>query len=140
MLELLLAFEAVYPARGPTGSGLGYSIVPAMLPQDPPQSLRRPMRQFDRESRRLGRAACVHVELSHVPLHLFPRLQSRVQTLAAPEQNCLWRYGGLYRSTHHDEPGPHRALLWQPMPKIKPKRIEVSTGCQAHILSNRASP
>lgn len=116
MLELLYRFEAAY--KGPGGT----TIVPAMFPDKIPIGI--DWSQFDNETRQLGRAACVKVKLSHLPLHLFPRLVARLQDIATVDQgdHGAWKTG-VVLCDHRD--AQSRCLLWQPQPRHDPCIVEV---------------
>lgn len=134
LVDLLHALEIAYPARAQSGSGLQYSIVPAMLPKGVPAKL--PTAAFGTATLCPGRAACIRLELDHVPLHFFPRLHARVQAVARPDDNSLWRTGGVFiESGKHS----HRVLVWQPKPRALRNIIEVRT-CSTTAVSPPPSP
>ena len=116
LLQLLHSFEVAYPARGPGGYGLGYSIVPAMLPQTRPA-----IATLEEAS---GEAACIRVTLPHMPVHFFPRLLARLQALVTPAKGCLWRDGGLFAEASHAGER-HHCMLWRPKPRLEPNVIQV---------------
>lgn len=113
LLELMRHFDVVYAARGRSGAGLGYNIVPSMLPQIPPDAVGDALVPFAKGSIIVGQAVCLQIHLKHLPAQVFPKLHSRIQTVATPVKGTLWRYGGVFRNgTSEGSDGCH-AVVWQ---------------------------
>lgn len=139
LLELMRHFDVVYAARGRSGAGLGYDIVPAMLPPSPPDAVQQALVPFDKRSISVGEALCLQLKLKHLPAQVFPKLHSRIPKVAPPVEGTLWRYGGVF--CDGEAKGSH-ALVWLPKTTEQANavvEVRVSNGRTVHSSKPRST-